>query len=170
MSYKDCDIELAVESAAKRLGYKLRERQREVVVSFVRGRDVFVCMPTGSGKSLCYSVLPWTFDHLKKHPDHPRLPLSQSIVIVVSPLIALMKDQVSALNDKGLSAVYVSGDTSECNEKIIEELHEGNFQVVFFSPESLLTDETWRDMVLSKLYKESVVGFVVDEAHCVKKW
>ncbi len=66
-----------------------------------------------------------------------------------------MKDQVSSLTEKGLSAVYVSGEVSE---RLTEELHEDQFQVVFFSPETLLTDETWRDMIQSTVYQESVVG------------
>ncbi len=129
--YKESKILSAVESAAQRMGYVLRDKQLEVVVNFVRGRDTFVSLPTGRGKNLCYSVLPWTFDTLKK--SH-----SSSIVIAVNPLIALMKDQVSSLTEKGLSAVYVSGEVSE---RLTEELHEDQFQVVFFSPETLLTDE-----------------------------
>ena len=89
----ETEILSAVESAAKQLGYTLRDKQRDVVVGFIRGQDTFVSLPTGSGKSLCYSVLPWTYDKLKKN----RRPLSQSVVIVVSPLIALMKDKVSSL-------------------------------------------------------------------------
>ncbi len=52
----------------------------------------------------------------------------------------------------------------------MEEVHEGRHQVIFFSPESLLTEDTWRDMLQSWHYRENLVGFVVDEAHCVKKW
>jgi len=59
------------------------------------------------------------------------------------------------------------------NEETVDELHEGQFQMLFFSPEDLLTDETWRDTIQSKMYAENVqcvVGFVADEAHCVKRW
>ncbi len=72
----------------------------------------------------------------------------QSIVIVVSPLIALMKDQVTHLTEKGVNAAYVKGDT-EGDSTLGEELHEGQYQVVF-SPETLLRDETWRDMLQSE--------------------
>ena len=56
----------AIVEAGKKLGYELRAKQLEVVFKFVRGQDVFVSLPTGSGKSLCYSVLRWTFDRLRK--------------------------------------------------------------------------------------------------------
>ena len=92
----------AIVEAGKTLGYELRAKQLEVVFKFVRGQDVFVSLPTGSGKSLCYSVLLWTFDRLRKR----RKP--NSLVIVVSPLVALMKDQVASLTRKGLSAVYAT--------------------------------------------------------------
>ena len=72
----------------KKLGYELRAKQLEVVFKFMRGQDVFVSLPNGSGKSLCYSVLSWTFDRLRKR----RKPSS-----LVSPLVALMKDQVASL-------------------------------------------------------------------------
>jgi len=84
------------------------------------------------------------------------------IVIVVSPLVALMEDQVA----KGVTAVRVRKENM-MNEETVDELHEGQFQTLFFSPKDLLTDETWKDMIQST---ENVVGFVIDEVHCVKKW
>ena len=74
--------------ASQRLGYTVvRPMQLQAIRSFMEGNDVLICLPTGSGKSLCYSVLPYAFDDLL-NPEG-------SIVVVVSPLIALMKDQVS---------------------------------------------------------------------------
>lgn len=74
--------------AAKQLGYdKLKELQMEVIVSFVMGKDVFGILPTGYGKSLCYSSLPILFDHLDQSED-------KSIVVVATPLTAIMEDQV----------------------------------------------------------------------------
>ena len=81
-------IQEAVAHAALALGYpSLREKQVEVVESFVRGNDVFGVLPTGYGKSLCYGCLPATFDYLSPGKD-------ASIVVVVSPLVAIMTDQV----------------------------------------------------------------------------
>ena len=69
--------------------------QQEVVVNFVAGRDVFVSLPTGAGKSLCYLVLPATFDLLRNSP-------SSSVVIVVCPLKSLMEDQVAKASSRGM--------------------------------------------------------------------
>ena len=93
------------------LGFKeLRAKQEEVIRSFVKGNDVFVSLPTGSGKSLCYWVLPFVFNFLRKRTD--------SIVIVVSPLVAQMKDQVNILEKFGVKAVYVGGANTAVGEVI----------------------------------------------------
>ena len=105
----------------------------------VQGRDLFVGLPTGSGKSLCYCILPTVFDMLRGSN-------CLSIVVVVSPLIALMKDQVRAMKEMGMSAVYIS-DLRD--DEAIAEVCTGKNQLVCMSPESLLTDERWRDMLLS---------------------
>jgi len=79
-----------------------------------------------------------------------------------------MEDQVASFRKKDVTAVHVRKE--DMKEETVDELHEGQFQMLFFSPEDLLTDETWRDMIQSTVYTENVVGFVVDKAHCVKKW
>lgn len=123
---------------------------------FIPGRDIFVSLPMVSGKSLCYCILLGAFDAIQHS--------SSSIVIVVSPLIAQMKDQVRAMIEGMFSMVYVGEVES------IDEVHEGNYQIVFISYEALLTDKTWRDMLHSPVYQERFVAFVVDKARCVKKW
>ena len=89
------DVSAAIEVAVRRLGYDSPTTQKEAVTAFVKGNDVFVFLPTGGGKSLCYSCLPWVFDALRSGgevgSEHP------SIVVVGSPLLSLMKDQVSML-------------------------------------------------------------------------
>ena len=81
-------MELSIEKASKRLGFSsLRAQQKRAIVSFMEGNDVFVSLPTGSGKSLCFALLPFAFDEF--------LGREGSIAIVVSPLISLMKDQVT---------------------------------------------------------------------------
>ena len=84
----EMDVDRAIQAASRRLGYSsLRREQEEAIKEFAVGKDVFLSVPTGGGKSLCYAILPWLFDELRQTP-------CKSIVIVVSPLIALMKDQV----------------------------------------------------------------------------
>ena len=90
-----------------------------------------------------------------------------SIVVVVSPLIALMMDQVRAMLERRLSMVYVW----DCNdEKAVAVVCNGQYQLVFMSPDALLTDKQWRTTLLSEVYNECLVALVVDEVHCVKKW
>ena len=159
-SYSEFLSKSAIHRAAESLGYmQLRPNQESVVQNFVQGRDVFVGLPTGSGKSLCYCILPSVFDILRGTNR-------RSIVVVVSPLIALMKDQVRAMKEKGVTAVYIGG----LADADAEEACAGKYQLLYMSPESLLTDERWRDMLLSPVYQEHLVGLVIDEAHCVKKW
>jgi len=159
--FSESAVDSAIRGAAKKLGYmQLRNQQVRAVKMFVRGNDVFVCLPTGSGKSLCYCILPATFDSLFGADG-------RSIAVIVSPLISLMKDQVRAMERRGTRAVYV-GDCSEERREV--EVCCGNYQLVYMSPEALLTDERWRDMLVSPVYRQHLVALVVDEAHCVKKW
>ena len=152
------EVERLINEAGKALGYTLRPRQLEIVNKFVSGYDVFVSLPTGSGKSLCYFVLPNTFNMLRE--------TTESIVIVVSPLVALMKEQAEKLNALSAKAVYVGDLMSEDRESVCA----GDYQFVFMSPESLLTDLEWREMLLNSTYERNLVGLIVDEAHCVKQW
>ena len=88
----DTKLKCIASEAGKSLGYPaLKPEQLDVIVTILQARDVFAVLPTGFGKSLCYTCLPLTFDKLfKKEPGH-------SIVMVITPLLAIMKDQVSAI-------------------------------------------------------------------------
>ena len=152
---------VALAEVVKKLGYnKLKGKQEEVILAFVNSKDVFVSLPTRSGKSLCYAVLPWLFDSL-----HSRQ--KESLIIVISPLISPMKDQVRSLKERNLTAVCISDVEGT---EVDEEIASGCYQVIFMSPEALLADTERRDMLLSTHFQKNLVGFVVDEAHCVKKW
>ena len=95
MADSEVRISKAISYATKALGYsELRPNQELAVKNFLRGHDVFVSLPTGSGKSLCYCLLPKAFDFLWQ-----RIESTQSILVVVSPLIALMQDQVRAMRE-----------------------------------------------------------------------
>ena len=152
---KNCVLEVA-----QSMGYQdVKEEQVEAVSEFVGGKDVFVALPTGYGKSFCYGCLPGVFERAKGREN--------GIVLIVSPLVALMKDQVASFETKGVSAVHLAGNVSQ---EVKMEVVSGNYRLVFLSPEQLLTVKKWRIMLQSQVYRVQLVGLVVDEAHCVKKW
>ena len=107
------------------------EQQKDATLTFLEGNDVFVALPTGYGKSLCYGCLPGAFDRLRRSK-------SKSIVVIISPLEVLMKDQVNNFASKGLSAGYVSEDSS--HEMKLGVLS-GAYQLVFFSPEAVVNQK-----------------------------
>ena len=102
----------------------LKPERRTSIFQFDSGSDVFVSLPTGYGKSLCYTLLPPVFNLLRGVKE-------KSIVLVVSPLLALMKDQVASISEKGLSAVFIS-DKDSTSPTVKREMKYGNFQVVFY--------------------------------------
>ena len=136
----------ALQNAAKDLGHKAaRIEQQKAIVPFVQGKDVFISLPTYSGKSFYSYALPLIFDKLRNLPE------PKSIVIVLSPLLALMKNQVSSLAKHGVRSMYVTQE-SDCDDASLQGLHEGQYQIVFFSPEALLCSVTWRDMQQTSVY------------------
>lgn len=154
------EIEEAITSAAKALGYvSLKPEQAEVVRKFVSGRDVLVALPTGAGKSLCFACLPLVYDSLRK-VQH------QSIVIVVSPLTALMQDQVANFTARGLKAAYIQGEGGDDVSGVLA----GNVQLLYTSPETLILVPKWREMLRQTVYQTNIVCLVIDEAHLVEKW
>lgn len=133
-------------------GYNsFRPLQLEIITSAVEGRDSVVLMPTGGGKSICYQI--------------PALLSEGGMTIVVSPLIALMKDQVTALTSNGIPAAAVNSlQSEEENRHILEQLFSGRVKILYISPERLLTEiDRWsRDLPVSLI--------AIDEAHCISQW
>ena len=158
------DLDKIIMDASVSFGYnELKVEQHQALKAFVEGRDVFVAIPTGYGKSLCYALLPAIFDSKKG------LVGKTSICMIVSPLIALMKDQSNVFIKKGISSGFVS-DIESINKDMKRKIRKGECQLVFIIPEALFLDTEWRRMLSSDLYRTNLVGFIVDEAHCVKKW
>ena len=156
-------IASSVKSAFERLGNdSVREEQFDSVRAILEGRDAFVSLPTGSGKSLCYGCLPLVFDELQAVPQ------GRSIVVVVSPLMALMMDQVQTFSTKGVKAAYLGVDDIEGSTG--DQVEKGEISLVFMSPELMITGCRWREMFRSAVYQENLGAVVVDEAHCVDKW
>ena len=116
-----------VVDAASSLGYTdLREQHKNAILTFLEGNDVFVALPTGYGINLYYGCLSGAFDRLRRSSKLN----NKSIVVVISPLVALMKDQVKTFQSKGLFAGYVSeGSSHEMKLGVLS----GAFQLVFFT-------------------------------------
>ena len=156
------DVVDAVRKAGASIGYdQLKDEQVKALCTFVEGRDVFVSLPTGFGKSLCYVLLPLVFDCLRQDSD------GKAIIVVVSPLIALMEDQVSSYSAKGIKAAFIDNESDTDKKASVKE---GAYQIVLFSPEALISNCKWRLMLREPPYAARLVALVIDEAHCVKEW
>jgi superfamily II DNA helicase RecQ len=92
---------------------------------------------------------------------------NRAILIVICPVVALMKDQVNRLQVLGINAAYVSSDQLQ---SVLSKIENGEYNLVFMSPESTLDNERWRSMVSNPVYTESLMGIAVDEVHCVTQW
>ncbi|HUW54059.1 MAG TPA: DNA helicase RecQ [Rhodanobacter sp.] len=133
-------------------GYpSFRGQQQAVVEHLSEGGDALVLMPTGGGKSLCYQI--------------PAL-IRQGTGIVVSPLIALMQDQVDALREAGVAAAYLNSSLGADDQREVErQLSAGELNLLYVAPERLLTGR-----FLNLLEHTEVALFAIDEAHCVSQW
>ncbi|MBW3523036.1 DEAD/DEAH box helicase [Chryseobacterium sp. NKUCC03_KSP] len=132
-------------------GYdSFRLEQANAVENVIAKKDTFVLMPTGGGKSLCYQV--------------PALVL-EGTAIVISPLIALMKDQVDALRVNGISAAYINSSMSSLEQnETLHQLKNGKLKLLYVAPEKLSADN---GAFLRFLNDVNISLFAVDEAHCV---
>ena len=142
----------------------LKEEQQAAIKAVYEGRDVFVCLPTGYGKSLCYQTLPFVIGY-KQHQSTT----SNSAVIVVSPLVALMEDQVSGLRRRGVKSSIITSSAAVTKEHICTEEGLATDNLLFCSPEALVTSK-WLNAFERPEFSGRVVAMVVDEAHCVSKW
>ncbi|GAB3693911.1 DNA helicase RecQ [Spirosoma flavus] len=133
-------------------GYdRFRPMQEAIIQSIVGGRDTVVLMPTGGGKSVCFQI--------------PAL-MMPGLTVVVSPLIALMKDQVEALHMNGISAAYYNSTQTTREQRDIEDdCLRGKLKLLYVSPEKLLTESFF-----NFLQRANVSLFAIDEAHCISSW
>ncbi len=125
--------------------------QEEIIEAALDGRDSLVLLPTGGGKSLCYQI--------------PAL-LNDGFTLVVSPLIALMQDQVAALGQLGIDAAFLNSTLTAAQQRqVYERLQNRRLKLLYVAPERLMQDQTLAEL------KEFIVGLIaIDEAHCVSQW
>jgi ATP-dependent DNA helicase RecQ len=134
-------------------GYQaFRPMQERIIASLLGGRDACVIMPTGGGKSLCYQL--------------PAAMSSSRTVIVVSPLIALMQDQVAQLAQMGIPAGLLNSSLSQSEQShVTQDACEGRYRLLYLSPERLSRPDT-----IAWLRRVPVLFFAIDEAHCISEW
>ncbi|MDW7730852.1 MAG: DNA helicase RecQ [Methanolobus sp.] len=136
----------------KYFGYScFRPLQEDIIRDVLEGRDTFVLMPTGGGKSLCYQL--------------PAL-LLDGLTVVVSPLISLMKDQVDGLQASGISAAYLNSTLNQAeSRRIYREIENNEIKILYVAPERLTMSHT-----ISLIQKAKVSLFAIDESHCISEW
>jgi ATP-dependent DNA helicase RecQ len=142
-----------LEALKKYFGYdQFREPQGKIIDTLINDENAMVIMPTGGGKSMCYQI--------------PAI-LKEGTCIVISPLIALMQDQVESLKQNGIKAEFINSTVSAANKRTIaNELFNGEIKLLYVAPERLL------DPIFYNWIKENVKVsmFAIDEAHCVSQW
>ena len=130
-----------------------RPYQKDIIMSALQNKDTFVLMPTGGGKSLCYQI--------------PAL-VKKGVTIVVSPLIALMKDQVDALRLSGVNAAFLNSTLLRAEENNVRnDLRNGKLSILYVAPERIFS----RDNELMAFLKHIPVSLIaIDGAHCISSW
>ena len=145
-------MQAAKKTLADVFGYdNFRPGQESVIGAILSGRDVMAVMPTGAGKSLCYQIPALVMD---------------GITLVVSPLISLMRDQVTALVHSGVRAAYLNSSLTPRQHMLaLDNARRGVYKIIYVAPERLLTES-----FLSFAREARIAQVVVDEAHCVSQW
>ena len=148
------NIKLAQEILKHQFGYdSFRMNQAAAIESVLNKKDCVVLMPTGGGKSLCYQI--------------PAL-MTDGLTLVVSPLIALMKDQVDALVSNGVKAAFLnSSQTSREQTEVFQKVRKGELKILYVAPERLLQSG---EQFIDFLSSINVSLFAIDEAHCISSW
>ncbi|HKG14223.1 MAG TPA: ATP-dependent DNA helicase RecQ, partial [Pyrinomonadaceae bacterium] len=152
MTHAATNTDAALAALKNFFGFEdFREGQREVVEAILEGHDTVVVMPTGGGKSLCFQL--------------PAL-MREGVTVVVSPLIALMKDQVDALHSRGLPATFINSSLDFEEQKArVAGLRRGDYKLLYVAPERFRSTH-----FVETLRRAEISLFAVDEAHCISQW
>ena len=142
------------EALQKYWGYdQLRSPQGEVIQSLISGQDTLIVMPTGGGKSLCFQL--------------PAL-LQTGLTLVISPLVALMENQVQELRAKSLPAATLHSElSSQQKQQTYQALSQQKLRLLYLSPETLLSQKVWEILIQPQII---INGLILDEAHCLVQW
>lgn len=140
---------------------EFRSGQQQIIDQAIQGRDVFVLMPTGGGKSLCYQLPAWC---------------CPGLAVVISPLLSLIQDQVQSLNKLGVDAVFLASSQDYNTEQveITQRLrntgpHDG-VKLLYITPEKLTNSNQIQGILRSLHNRKLLSRFVIDEAHCLSDW
>ena len=144
---------------------QLKTEQKAAIMAIYEGKDVFVWLPTGFGKSICYTTLPFVFDYKLGRVDSS----SHSVILVISPLTSLMVDQVVSLRAVGTSAAIITSGGGVQKALLATEDDLETCSVLFCAPEALVGSR-WREAIEKPTISGRIVAVVIDEVHCVSKW
>ena len=149
-------MDLLKASLYKHYGWSVfKKGQREILEAVLNQRDVLGVLPTGGGKSLCFQL--------------PAL-INQGIVIVFSPLVAIMEDQVSQLKQRGIAAAcFHAGIEKTRREEVINLIKENKINLLYLAPERL-NQKSIRQLLIQKYKQKTLVAIAIDEAHCISSW
>ena len=142
----------------------------EALKAVYDGNDMFLWLPTGYGKSVCYQTLPFLYNHELKRKNLPAP--RRSVCVIVSPLISLMVDQVARLWSVGVGCAILSGSSGVDKSLLasVEDVRLGGYSLIFSAPEAIVHGNHWHNMLSEEPLHSRVVALAIDEAYCVNKW
>ena len=163
------DLDGVIDRSMSILGYSVcKPEQKDAARSILYGKDVFVSVPTGYGKSAIFQMLPTCAEMLLSMIEGHDV--AHPAVLIISPLISLITDQLKRFNAAGLSAIHLSSQAQPGGyDGIIDTIIEGKVSHIFASPEAILNTK-WRSLLLMPGVVNRIIALVVYEAHCIAKW
>lgn len=171
-SFSSSQFEESLKYAAQKLRIpNFRPEQKDAILNFLKGHDVFLALPTNSGKSKIFQGIPLCHDFLNRQQSQAAksslAPDGRAIAIVISPIVAIIEQQVAELTEKGVSALYLRVDDNWGHESA--KIKSGQYSVLYTSPETLANSSA-KDLLSSSQVRTKICGIFVDESHCIEQW